>query len=96
MEKNTQNESMQQTSQPEKKHVSKLETVLSGIIIVVGFKVVGIIPALIGVAVGTALCKYFGKNNPDKTWVPFAAYGLGAVAALVCSFIFGFILYSVL
>ena len=80
---------------PKKKKGNTVTSIITVVLIVIAYKLFGIIETLIGLAAGYGLRALLKKSNPDKKWVDVVSIVAGIVVAFVLAVIFGIALADI-
>ena len=80
---------------PKKNKGNVVTNIITGVLIVIAYKLFGILETAIGLAAGYGLRALLKKSNPDKKWVDVVSIVVGIVVAFVLAVIFGMVLANI-
>ena len=80
------------TPEVPKKKGNVVTNIITVVLIVIAYKLFGILETAIGLAAGYGLRALLKKSNPDKKWVDAVSIVVGIVVAFVLAVIFGIVL----
>lgn len=80
---------------PKKKKGNVVTNIITGVLIIIAYKLFGILETAIGLAAGYGLRALLKKSNPDKKWVDAVSIVVGIVVAFVLAIIFGIVLANI-
>ena len=83
------------TPEAPKKKGNVVTNIITGFLIIIAYKLFGILETAIGLAAGYGLRALLKKSNPDKKWVDAVSIVVGIVVAFVLAIIFGIVLANI-
>ena len=83
------------TPEAPKKKGNVVTNIITVVLIVIAYKLFGILETAIGLAAGYGLRALLKKSNPDKKWVDAVSIVVGIVVAFVLAVIFGMVLANI-
>ena len=83
------------TPEAPKKKGNVVTNIITGVLIIIAYKLFGILETAIGLAAGYGLRALLKKSNPDKKWVDVVSIVVGILIAFVLAVIIGIFMVDI-